>query len=248
MTDPWALANAAADAANVKLRALAEPEDGDVVNHVIERTWGGQHLDREVIRALGFSGNTVWGAEADGDVIGFALGWAGVDEEGLHVHSHMVAAVPDRRHAGVGYALKLAQRAAALDQGIEVMRWTFDPMVARNAWFNMGKLGTLADRFYPAFYGEMTDALNAGERSDRLVTRWILAREPGPWPEPAGAQRIPVPAEYADLRAHDPTAADAARDEVRAAIETSLHAGGIVVGFDRATSSYLVAPREAVGA
>ena len=69
------------------------------------------------------------------------------------MHSHMVAAVPDRRHAGVGYALKLAQRASTLEQGIEMMRWTFDPMVARNAWFNLGKLGALADRFDPDFYG-----------------------------------------------------------------------------------------------
>ena len=244
--DAWALATAAAEAASVALRPLSEPEDGDAVNHVIERTWGGQHLDREVVRALGFSGNTVWGAEVDGELVGFALGWAGVDEEGLHVHSHMVAAIPDRQHAGVGYSLKLAQRAAALDRGIRVMRWTFDPMVARNAWFNLGKLGVLADRFYPSFYGTMTDAINAGERSDRLVSRWILDRDPGPWAIPADAERICVPAEYGDLRAVDPAGAAAARDGVRAGLERALADGRIVAGFDREASCYLLAPETEV--
>ena len=97
------------------------------------------------------------------NMVGYVLGWAGVDpEDGLHVHSHMLAALPGRRHAGVGFALKLAQRAMALDQGIQVVRWTFDPLVARNAHFNMSKLGAQCDRFHRNFYGEMGDSLNAG--------------------------------------------------------------------------------------
>jgi predicted GNAT superfamily acetyltransferase len=243
MSGPWDLVTAAAEAAAVTIRALDHPDDGDAVNDVIDRTWGGQHVDRELVRALGYSGNDVWGAFAGADMIGFALGWSGVDEEGLHVHSHMVATIPDRRHAGVGFTLKLAQRAAALDRGIGLMRWTFDPMVARNAWFNLGKLGILADRFFPDFYGRMTDALNAGDRSDRLVARWILAREPGPWvlTGSVAAEEIPVPAEYADLRAEDPAAASAERDRVRDALHAAFDRGAIVVGFDRASSSYVVA-------
>jgi predicted GNAT superfamily acetyltransferase len=177
------------------------------------------------------------------------LGWAGVDQEGLHVHSHMVAALPDRRHKGVGYALKLAQRADALDRGIDVMRWTFDPMVARNAWFNLGKLGTVADRFFPDFYGEMTDAINAGDRSDRLVARWDLARDPGPR-DVAGADTtvVPVPAEYGDLRAEDAAAATAERDRVRAALIATLGAGSVVAAFDRTSSAYVVVRREDLSA
>ena len=165
-------------AAAVTLRPLTGDADVDAINHVVASTWGGQYLEREVVRALCVSGNVPWGAEAGGSVIGFVLGWAGVDEGGLHVHSHMLASVPDRRHAGVGYALKLAQRAQALDQGIAIMRWTFDPMVARNAWFNLGKLGVVVDRFERSFYGEMQDAINAGDRSDRFTVRWDLPASP----------------------------------------------------------------------
>ena len=60
------------------------------------------------------------------------------------------------------------------------MRWTFDPLVARNAYFNLHKLGAVADRFERNFYGEMTDTLNRGERTDRVVVRWDLDRDPGP--------------------------------------------------------------------
>lgn len=245
MTDPWELAHRTAAAAGTTLRPLTTVTDAALLNEVIVKTWGGQTLDHEVVRALGVSGNVPWGAEAEGVLVGFVLGWAGVDDDGLHVHSHMLAAVPDRRHAGVGAALKLAQRAQAMAQGIAVMRWTFDPMVARNAWFNLGKLGVVIDRFERDFYGTMFDAINAGERSDRFTVRWDLAREPGPRTVTAGGHRIPVPAEYHDLRARDPEAARAAREEVADAAEEYLAQGLVCAAFDREASAYVFArPKE----
>lgn len=245
MRDPWALAHEAAGAAGVSLRLLDGVDDGDAVNEVIERTWGGQHLDREIVRALGFSGNTVLGAEADARLVGFALGWAGIDGDGLHVHSHMLATVPDARRRGVGYALKLAQRALALEQGVATMRWTFDPMIARNAWLNLGKLGAVADRFYPDFYGAMTDAINAGERSDRLVVRWDLDREPGPRVAGPDAVRIAVPTDHERLRVEDPPAAAVWRAEVAERIGAATDEGRIALAFDRDASAYLFAHEEA---
>ena len=245
MRDPWALAHDAAGAAGVSLRQLDGVDDGDAVNDVIERTWGGQHLDREIVRALGFSGNTVLGADAEGRLVGFALGWAGVDGDGLHVHSHMLATVPDARRRGVGYALKLAQRAHALSQGIVSMRWTFDPMVTRNAWLNLGKLGAVADRFYPDFYGAMADAINAGERSDRLVIRWDLDREPGPRDPGADAVMIEVPPDHERLRVDDPSAAAARRAEVADRIRAAMGEGRHALAFDRDASAYLFAHEEA---
>ena len=121
---PWADAHAAASAAEVSLRPLVTVDDADAILEVMIATWGGhQLLPRESIVALGESGNTPIGAfDRDDRLIGYVLGWAGVDADGLHVHSHMLAALPDRRHRGVGFALKLAQRAQALDQGIHVAR------------------------------------------------------------------------------------------------------------------------------
>src|SRR6476620_1297928 len=175
MTDAWVLARAAARGAGVELRPLPGVDDADLINEVIQATWGGQRIDREVVRALAASGNVCWGAFGCSELIGFVLGWAGVNEDGLHVHAHMLAAVPDRRHRGVGYALKLAQRAQALEQRIKVVRWTCDPLLARNAWLNMWKLGSVLDRCTRDYYGAMRDDLNVGERSDRFMVCWDLA-------------------------------------------------------------------------
>jgi predicted GNAT superfamily acetyltransferase len=241
---PWAIAHAAAAAADVSLRPLTTVEHADGILDVMIATWGNhQLLPREMIVALAESGNMPTGAfDHDEVLIGYVLGWAGVDEGGLHVHSHMLAALPERRHRGVGFALKLAQRAQALDQGIHVVRWTFDPMVARNAWVNLGKLGAVADRFRRDFYGRMTDTLNEGERSDRLMVRWDLDPTPGlPRSFPDDAPTVTVPRDYAELRDRDPEAARTARDETAAAFETYLAQGRIVAGFDRERSAYLMA-------
>ncbi|MEP6477237.1 MAG: GNAT family N-acetyltransferase [Actinomycetota bacterium] len=245
---PWAHAHAAATAADVSLRPLTSIEDADRVLEVMVATWGNhQLLPREMIVALGESGNVPYGAvDTGGRLVGYVLGWAGMDQDGLHVHSHMLAALPDRRHRGVGFALKLAQRAQALEQGIRVMRWTFDPMVARNAWLNLGKLGAVADRFRRDFYGRMSDTVNEGERSDRLVVRWDLEAAPGPRAAPAAVATVTVPPEYAELRRRDPGAARAARDETAAALESLFAEGWVAVAFDRTRSAYLLAAADAL--
>ena len=266
--DAWELAHEAARAADVELRPLPELEDADRILRVMDATWPGHDaFPREVLRALADSGNVPFGAFAGSEMVGYVLGWTGVDpQDGLHTHSHELAAMPDRRHAGVGFALKLAQRAQALDQGIAEIRWTFDPLVARNGYFNLHKLGAVADRFDRNHYGAMTDSVNAGERSDRFTVRWGLERRPGPrdvgasesaladeegWPgdvrAPSGrAALVAVPSEYAELRSADAACAAAWRDASALAIEGCLTAGMIAAGFDRSVSSYVFALAEDV--
>ena len=245
MSQAWDLARAAARGAGIDLRPLTTVEDADRINDVIEATWGGQRMDREVVRALAESGNVPWGG-ADGDrLVGFVLGWAGVDAEGLHVHSHMLAAIPDRRHRGIGFALKLAQRAQALDQGVSVIRWTFDPLVARNAWLNVGKLGAVVDRFERDYYGAMADDLNAGERSDRFMVRWELERPPGPREVHGVATEIAIPRDLYELRERDPDRARRWRDEVATAAEEAIERDEIGVAFEKDRATYLFVPREA---
>lgn len=263
-SEAWELAHRAAVDAGVELRPLRTLEDCDAIIDVTVATWGDfQTIPREVLRALAESGNVPFGAFAEQTLLGFVLGWAAVDpDEGLHVHSHLLATLPYRRHAGVGYALKLAQRAQALDQGISVARWTFDPLVARNAYFNLHKLGAIADRLERNFYGEMTDELNRGDRSDRLVIRWDLEPDPGPnraitdrgvtitqRGEDGGPKTsdvvegdvaiLEVPEEYTSLRASDPGVASAWRDAVANAAEACLGRGLVAASFDRQRSAYV---------
>ncbi len=239
MSDAWDLANEAATRAGVELRPLTRLEDADAILDVMIDTWGEHQLiPREVLRALPESGNVPIGAFVDGRMTAYVLGWAGVDPvDGLHVHSHMLAVRPGLRHGGVGYALKLAQRAQALEQGIEVVRWTFDPMVARNAYFNIAKLGGVCDRFERNFYGAMEDVLNRGERSDRFVVRWDLGRRPGPR-SVAPTAWLEVPNDLEALRARSPDEAAAWRDRVADAAERQLAAGRVASAFDRDRSAY----------
>jgi predicted GNAT superfamily acetyltransferase len=263
----WELAEEAARAAGVELRPLTSLEDADEILRVMIATWGEHQLiPREMIRALGDSANPPLGAFAEDTMIGYVLGWLAADaEDGIIVHSHMLATVPERRERGVGYALKLAQRAQALDLGIGVVRWTFDPAIARNAWFNLGKLGAVADRFHRNFYGEMTDVVNRGERSDRLVVRWDLrARkreialdgaptvlEPEgpdggagprrlPLPDAAGPVLLRVPKDHPRMRVEDPGLARAWRDAIADTIEACIASGRIAHTFT-GDSSYVFA-------
>jgi predicted GNAT superfamily acetyltransferase len=246
MSEAWSLAREVAAAAGVELRPCETLDAARLILDVMAATWGdAQLLPVEEIRALAFSGNVPYGA-FDGDaLVGYVLGWAGVDGEGLHLHSHQLATLPDRRHSGIGYALKLAQRAQALDQGIEVVRWTFDPLIARNAYFNLHKLGAVADRFERDFYGRMEDEINRGERSDRFTVRWDLSRPPGPRRLPEDAREIAVPQDFLGMRAEDPEGARNARERVAVAAESLLSTGSVAAGFDRGRSCYLLVPADA---
>jgi len=175
---------AASDAAAVSVRA-ARPEDLPAVVAVFERTWGaGRSPDAALLRAFDHAGNTVLVATTDADAdaagagaepafvgaaLGF-LGWAG----GIHLHSHMTAVAPGLRGGGVGSALKLFQRAVCLEHGVREMRWTFDPLIRRNAHFNLVKLGAEVTDFLPDFYGQLDDAISGSDRSDRFEVRWRL--------------------------------------------------------------------------
>ncbi len=94
-----------------------------------------------------------------------------------YLHSHMLAVSPRYQNQGLGLALKLAQRDDARARGIDRMRWTFDPLVAKNAYFNLHRLGATASRYLPDFYGQLDSALQGGLPSDRLLAEWDLTRK-----------------------------------------------------------------------
>ena len=107
-------------------------------------------------------------AKLDGNVVGASFGFLGEFAAHQVLHSHTTAAsVP-----GVGYQLKQHQFAWAQEREIAGITWTFDPLVRRNCVFNFEKLGAIAVEYLPNFYGTMTDAINAGDDSDRLMAYW----------------------------------------------------------------------------
>ncbi|WP_353813340.1 GNAT family N-acetyltransferase [Agromyces sp. SYSU T00266] len=201
-----------------------------------DATWGvGRTVDLASLKAISHAGNTVLvavpaSAPAGGvgeppdsaePPLGAALGFLGWDG-GLHVHSHMNAVDPAARGRGIGVALKLRQRAICLDHGVDEIRWTYDPLIRRNARMNLVRLGAEVAAYHPDFYGELRDAISGGDRSDRFEVRWRLAsprvrraleRMPQPtWHAEGG---LPLVADFEAVRAADPETASALRDASR---------------------------------
>lgn len=132
-------------------------------------------INTELLRALAHSGNYVAGARLGGRLVGGLVGWLGARAANdLHMHSHILGVAPDHQVAGVGFELKQDQRRWCLERGVKTVEWTTDPLVRRNAYFNLTKLGAHASDYLVNFYGAMTDGLNAGEESDRLLISWEL--------------------------------------------------------------------------
>ena len=132
-------------------------------------------VNTDMLRALSHSGSYVAGARVGGRLVGGLVGWLGARTvNDLHMHSHILGVVADAQVAGVGFELKQHQRRWCLERGVETIEWTTDPLVRRNAYFNLNKLGAGASEYLVNFYGVMTDGLNAGEESDRLLISWEL--------------------------------------------------------------------------
>ncbi len=173
---------------------LSELGDLRELAELFRLVWGIQGeppIDSDVLKALAHSGNYVSGGYSGRSMVGGLVGWfGGVPPHELHLHSHILGVLPGSDARGLGFELKLHQRRWCLERGLGVIEWTTDPLVRRNAYFNLTKLGARAREYLVNFYGEMRDGLNAGEESDRLLISWRLE---SPSAEEAAAGRAAEP-------------------------------------------------------
>jgi predicted GNAT superfamily acetyltransferase len=178
---PEALARAreAAEVARVDVRDLDGLEEIREASRLFDLVWGAAEgeplLAPGMLRALTHAGNYAAGAfSSTEDMVGAVVGFLGHDDEGTFLHSHILGVSSDHRGANVGYALKQHQRAWALACGMRKVTWTFDPLVRRNAFFNVNKLGADAEEYLESFYGSMSDDVNQGDETDRVLVVWHL--------------------------------------------------------------------------
>jgi predicted GNAT superfamily acetyltransferase len=142
--------------------------------------WGmsphGAPIPFDLLRSISHAGCNVSAAYSQsGQLCGAAVGI--VSPGGRSTYSLIAGVLPGTGDKGVGFALKQHQRAWSLARGIDTMTWTFDPLVSRNARFNLTKLGAHASEYARNFYGEMQDEINANDESDRLVAVWPLSSQ-----------------------------------------------------------------------
>lgn len=177
------------------IRDVSDPWELRALEAVQVGAWG--YADREVLPATmlrigAHTGAIVLGAypaeagQASPLPFGLAYGFPALRDGELWHHSHLLAVLPGWRGSGAAVALKLAQRDWARAQGLTRMTWTFDPLIARNARLNLGKLGARAVGYHPDWYAFGADRATAFP-ADRLMIEWDLTRphaeRPAPSPE-----------------------------------------------------------------
>jgi predicted GNAT superfamily acetyltransferase len=169
-------ASDAAVASGIIVRELEDVGDLERLSKIYAEIWSAPDsmITPELLRALTHAGNYVAGAFVEGDLVGGIVGFLGMEEGRVILHSHILGVLPETQSRNAGFSLKQDQRAWALERGIEVARWTYDPLVSRNAYFNISKLGARASAYYPSFYGAMNDGVNSGDESDRVLVEWDL--------------------------------------------------------------------------
>ena len=231
-----------------KIESLAEMRE---VERLQKEIWGVD--DVEIYPALALKpqtevGGILIGAFDQGRMVGFVFGFPGILDNETIIHSDMLGISEDYRSQNLGYLLKLAQREAALQRGIERITWTFDPLQSRNAYFNFNKLGVISDRYYVDYYGVTSSFLHRFG-TDRLWVTWLLNSErvksrieggmkPTP-PAPIGESQlvIEIPTQITSNHEHW-------REATRHAFTSAIDKGYVVEGFyvneTRQMGSYLL--------
>jgi predicted GNAT superfamily acetyltransferase len=228
--DAAAAAASSAARAGVGISILDSVDELSAATDLLNLTWPAE-VSVSILLALRKVGNYVGGAYRDGVLVGACVAFFGSSGSEL-LHSHLAAVSPAVRGSGVGWALKLAQRAWALDRGVTRIQWTYDPLEARNAFVNLTKLAARPIEYLDDFYGEYGDGPGVAFPTDRLLVVWDLA-------DPRVAEAARGAGRAADLSALSlPTATLLTRDDRGAPREGSDHGEPTVV---------IEAPEDAAG-
>ncbi len=218
----------------------------DDARNIFDKTWAmdsGTEITPNLLQAMVHSGAYLSGAFIDEKCVGAAFAFPATTE-GLHLHSHMTAVLDDYRDQGIGYALKIDQWHWAKKNNYQEITWTFDPLVARNAKLNLIKLGIDISAYYPNFYGDMPDALNAGDESDRVMASWkVVGDQSVPRSVTLNSSNsdilIKIPEDIVAIRSKDKSENLKWRHRVREEFMRAFEKGGKVVGFS-ANNEYVV--------
>ena len=230
----------------LKILELSLHAEQSLARDIFDSTWAmdsGTEITPNLLQAMVHSGSYLSGAFIDDKIVGAAFAFPATNG-GLHLHSHMTAVLREFRDKGVGYALKIDQWNWAKEKHYSYLSWTFDPLVRRNAKLNIAKLGVDISAYFPNFYGDMPDALNAGDESDRLMVSWSTdtdapkARELITNPE-SGDILIEIPEDIVAIRSKNQSESMKWRRQVREQFLAAFEKNGTVIGFS-ANNEYVV--------
>ena len=230
----------------IQVRRLETLTDQTLGRQIFDKTWAmdsGTEITPNLLQAMVHSGAYLSGAFIGGKCVGAAFAFPATTE-GLHLHSHMTAVLDDYRDQGIGYSLKIDQWHWAKKNNYAKITWTFDPLVARNAKLNLIKLGVDISAYYPNFYGDMPDVLNAGDESDRVMASWkVISDQPVAKSVITNPEKsdtlIKIPEDIVAIRSEDISESLKWRRKVREEFMRAFEKGSKVVGFS-ANNEYVV--------
>ncbi len=161
------------DTTDIRIRPVSSLAEFRACVDLQAEVWGPQYTDSvpaSLLQVATYVGGVVLGAFTPSDeLVGFLFGLTGIDD-GEPVHwSHLLGVRDSTRNLGVGRLLKEAQRAELAARGVQRMSWTFDPLVAKNAYLNLNRLGARVVEYVPNMYGTTTSPLHYGIATDRLI-------------------------------------------------------------------------------
>jgi len=228
----------------IEIRVAQTPADSALIAELFDKVWDVKSMvSPEIMTASlhnGGYGSVVYiGSGNRRRPVGAAFALVGRALSGLigpNLHSHATGVLPEFVGRGIGEMIKRHQWHWAKENGFDSITWTFDPLVRRNAHFNVIKLGATVLGYHQNFYGELDDGINAGEQSDRVLVRWDVAGVDAPlgnsFVEPSKtAVVIETPVDIEQLRKTDRVQSDGWRASQRAAFESALLNGLQVVGL-----------------
>ena len=174
---------AAAETARIDVREIHTADEAARASMLLDEVWnvdetGTNVFEPSLIIAFAHAGNYVsaaYSVDEPDEMIGVTIGFFG-QPLGTVMHSHIAGVRHQIIGRGAGSAMKLHQRLWCLNLGITEMTWTFDPLIARNAYFNFQRLGVGMVEYLEDFYGQMRDGVNSGQASDRMMVSWPLDR------------------------------------------------------------------------
>ena len=224
----------------IEIRVAHTPADSALIADLFDKVWDVKSMvSPEIMTASLHNGGYGSVIYIDSRPVGAAFALVGRALPGLNgpnLHSHATGVLPEFVGKGIGEMIKRHQWDWAKENGFDTITWTFDPLVRRNAHFNVIKLGATVLGYHQNFYGELDDGINAGEQSDRVLVRWNVAGVAAPqantFVEPSQtAVVIETPADIEQLRKTDRVQSDGWRAGQRAAFESAQLSGLSVVGL-----------------
>ncbi|MDA8193620.1 MAG: GNAT family N-acetyltransferase [Thermaerobacter sp.] len=219
----------------MRIEPLRELEPLNAAHRLERHIWQADAIPVSLLTVFAHHGGLVLGAYQDERLVGLAVAFCGRDPTGAtYLHSHLTGVDPSYQGRGAGRQLKLAQREFARAQGYPYIGWTYDPLQAPNAWFNVEVLRARVVDIVENAYGLLNDGINRSAPSHRFWVRWdVEETNPGQAASPGPSWLVPIPRDITLLRKTDADGAARLADDYLQRFRRHFAQGRRITGVRR---------------